>query len=392
VYKILWIFLALFLVFPAFAEPQTLADAKGDLLQKMQADGYLTEATAEQATQKYILNEDKHYIIVDKRSSSIDTSKTQTNQAEEESGWGQYFSLINFIKVLAVILLLVAFSGTIKKLIRGCWALIAMVPVWVYQSIFLAATVCASLFPASVWQSQFFYIGLFGIFGNLLVIVWILVIWEKLLNWLIKFLSFGLPLVSVVSFLLMIYFGTFAIFYQSAFLGFFAAVALSGVFTFSLFYMPGVLFLHFRENAIAAMVFGHLLVLTIFIALLLLGVATAYLTYFNAGIQYYCTVALGVALLVGSSPFYEKSRFLYFLILISLCVLVTPLYFFFNITILSTILYIFFVLVLMEWIGYWGFKAGVIIGLICIGAILFGLALFLEKYASTIIGMLKVGI
>jgi hypothetical protein len=390
--KILWIFLAMFLTFPAFAETKTLADAKGDLLQRMQADGYLTEAAAEEAKQKYILEEDRNYWIQDTQSKAIDTAAAELHQAEEESSWTQYLSLINFIKVFAVVLLLIAFSGIIKKLIHGCWFLIAMVPVWIYQTVFLAVMIYASLFPASIWASQYFYIALFGIFGNLLVILWIVAVWKKIENWIMKVLDFGIPLGSVISFLLMIYFGAFAIFYQSSFLGFFAAVALSGVFTFSLFYMPGVLFLYFKENALAAMVFGHLLALTIFIALLLLDIATAYLTYFNAGIQYYCTVALGVALLVGSSPFYEKSRLLYFLILIGLCVLVTPLYFFFNMTTLPTILYVFFVLVLMEWIGYWGFKAGVIVGLICIGAILFGLALFLEKYASIIIGMLKLGI
>jgi hypothetical protein len=388
--KILWIFLAMFLACPVFADTQTLADAKSDLLQKMQADGYLTEATLQEAKQKYILSDDKNYVITDNRSNSIDTSKTQTNQAEEESGWTQYFSLINFIKVLAVILLLVAFSGIIKKLIRGCWALIAMVPVWVYQSVFLAATVCASLFPTIIWQSQFFYIALFGIFGNLLVIVWILAIWNKLLDWLIKVLSFGLPLVSVVSLLLMVYFGAFAIVYQSSFLGFFAAVALSGVFTFSLYYMPGILFLHFKENALPAMVFGHLLALTIFIVLLQLGIATEYLAYFNAGIQYYCTLALGVALLVGSSPFYRSASIFYFLIFIAVCVAATFLYFFAGLTGMAIILYILFVLVFLEWIAYLGFKTGVITGLLLIGGLLFAIALILERYASVIINQFRI--
>jgi len=380
----------MFLVFPAFAETQTLAEAKGELLQKMQADGYITETVAEEAKQKYILDEDKNYLIRDERVSSPDITKAEINQAEEKSSWTQYFSLINFIKVLAVILLLVAFGGIIKKIIRGCWALIAMVPVWVYQGTFLAATVCASLFPAGIWKAQFFYIALFGIFGNLLIIVWILAIWEKLLKRLIKILNFGLPLMSVISFLLMIYFGVFAILYQSSFLGFFAAVALSGVFTFSLFYMPGILFLHFKENALAAMVFGHLLALTIFISLLQLGIATEYLAYFNAGIQYYCTLALGVALLVGSSPFYKSASIFYFLIFIAVCVATTFLYFFAGLTGMAIILYILFALVFLEWMAYLGFKTGVITGLLLIGGLLFAIALILERYAGVIISHFRI--
>jgi hypothetical protein len=383
--KVLWFFLAMLLVFPAFSETQTLADAKMELLQKMQNDGYLTEAAVAEARQKYIIDKDKDkdYVIQHKQ------SKIEVNQVEEELTWTQYLSLINFIKVFAVILLLIAFGGIIKNLIRGCWFLIKAVPVWIYQSVFLAATVSASLFPASVWQSQFFYIALFGIFGNLLIVVWILAIWEKLRNSLIKVLSFGLPLISVISLFMMIYFGVFAIAYQSSFLGFFAAIALSGVFTFSLFYVPGILFLNFKENALGAMVFGHLLALTIFIVLLQLGIVAEYLAYFNAGIQYYCTLALGVALLVGSSPFYHRSSIFYFLILTGACIAATFLYFFLNLTTLATILYIFFALVVLEWIGYLGFKAGVVAGLIVIGGLLYSTAMFLEKYSALIMNNLK---
>lgn len=387
--KILWIFLTMFLAFPAFADTQTLADVKSDLLQKMQADGYLTEAAAQEAKQKYIREEDKNYFIQN-ASKAIDSIKTEASQVEEASTWTQYFSLINFIKVLAVILLLVAFSGIIKKIIRGCWALIAMVPVWVYQSVFLTATVCASLFPASIWQSQFFYIALFGIFGNLMIGIWILSIWDKLRYTLKKLLSFGLPLMSVISLLLMIYFGTFAIVYQSSLLGFFAAVALSGVFTFSLFYAPGILFFDFKENALGAMVVGHLLALTIFIVLLQLGIATEYLIHFNAGIQYYCTLALGVALLVGSSPFYKEASIFYFLIFTAVCVAATFLYFFAGLTGMAIILYILFALVFLEWIAYLGFKTGVITGLLLIGGVLFAIALILERYASVIISHFKI--
>jgi hypothetical protein len=388
--KILWIFVLMFLPFTVLAETKTLADEKMILLQNLQKDGYLTESGMNEAANKYIKEEDKNYLVHDRDLQSVSVS--QGLSQEENSGWTQYLSLINFIKVFAIILLLIAFSGIIKKLIRIGWFLIAMVPVWAYQAIFLGATIYASLFPATIWASQFFYIALFGIFGNLLVIIWILAIWKKLQDLIKELLDFGLLAGSVISFLLLIYFGAFAILYQSSFLGFFAAVALSGVFSFSLFYTPGVLFLYFKENALIAMVFGHLLALTIFVYLLLSGIAAEYVAYFNAGIQYYCTLALGIALLAGSSPFYEKSKLFCFLLLIGLCVLATPLYFMFNITVLPVILYIFFVLVLIEWIGYWGFKSGVIVGLMSIGVILFGLAMFLEKYASIIIRVLKEGI
>ncbi len=385
--KFLWMFLLILLALPAIAEQQTLADAKDQLLQKLQADGSLTEDAAKKARENYILEEDKARIIGDAKNNA---SVADVNQENSESSWTQYLSLINFIKVLAVILLLVAFSGIIKNLIHRFWELIAKVPVWVYQVGFLAATLYASFFPASISASQFFYIALFGIIGNLILLIWILNWWDKLRDKLIQLLDIGIPLMSIVSFLLTIYFGVFAIAYQSSLLGFFAAVTLSGVFTFSLFYMPGVLFLQFKENALSAMVFGHLIVLIIYVTLLLLGVAGEYLVYFNAGIQYYCTLAMGIGLLVGSSPFYKSASLFYFITFIVVCAAATFLYFFTKLTGMAIILYVLFVLVFLEWIAYLGFKTGVITGLILIGGLLFGLALLLEKHASVILAHFKI--
>lgn len=385
--KFIWIILAMFLACPAVAEQQTLADAKNQLLQQLQADGSLTQASAEKARATYILEEDKARVITEVK---INAAVADATPAESENSWTQYLSLINFIKVLAVILLLVAFSGIIRNLIHRFWILITKVPVWIYQSGFLAATLYASIFPATIWASQFFYIALFGIFANLLIVVWILAWWDALRAKLEQLLDIGIPLISIVSFLLTIYFGAFAIMYQSSFLGFFAAVAVSGVFTFSLFYMPGVLFLQFKENALPAMVFGHLLVLAIYLTLLLLGVAGDNLVYFNAGIQYYCTLAMGIGLLVGSSPFYKEASLFYFLTFIVVCAAATFLYFFANLTGMAIILYILFVLVFLEWIAYLGFKTGVITGLILIGGLLFAIALLLEKYASLIIGQFRI--
>lgn len=384
--KFIWIFLVIFLACPAIAEQQTLAEAKDQLLQQLQAEGSITEDAAKKARENYILEEDKARIIGDAKNNAI----VDANQENSESSWTQYLSLINFIKVLAVILLLVAFSGIIKNLIHRFWELIAKVPVWVYQAGFLAATLYASFFPASISASQFFYIALFGIIGNLILLVWILNWWDKLRDKLIQLLDIGIPLMSIVSFLLTIYFGAFAIAYQSSLLGFFAAVTLSGVFTFSLFYMPGVLFLQFKENALSAMVFGHLIVLIIYVTLLLLGVAGEYLVYFNAGIQYYCTLAMGIGLLVGSSPFYKSASLFYFITFIAVCAAATLIYFFTKLTGMAIILYVLFVLVFLEWIAYLGFKTGVITGLILIGGLLFGLALLLEKYASVILAHFKI--
>ena len=60
----------------------------------------------------------------------------------------------------------------------------------------------------------------------------------------------------------MIYFGVLAIVYQSSVFGFFSAVGLSGIFSFSLIYFPGLLVFYFKENKLASVVFGHIIVLS----------------------------------------------------------------------------------------------------------------------------------
>ena len=53
-----------------------------------------------------------------------------------------------------------------------------------------------------------------------------------------------------------------------------------------------------------AVVFGHLAVLVIYVYFF---VTMPEITkYYDVGIQYYCTIAMSVGLLVGASPFYKR--------------------------------------------------------------------------------------
>lgn len=182
----------------------------------------------------------------------------------------------------------------------------------------------------------------------------------------------------------MIYFGVLAVAYQSSLFGFFAAVCLSGVFSFGMSYLPGVLTLDFKESMLPAVVFGHLIVIAGYIATF--KNAPEYTMYFNIGIQYYCTIALGVALLVGASPFYKKEVAAgYALMFMVIAVMSSFGYFFYDLKVMSSIVMIFFVLFLLEWIGYFSYHSGAIIGSAMIGGTLFGLAMLFEKYGSMII-------
>lgn len=148
--------------------------------------------------------------------------------------------------------------------------------------------------------------------------------------------------------------------------------------------MPGVLFLSFKEEMLNAVIFGHLAVLMIYVYLF--RTIPDITRYYDIGIQYYCTIALCVGLLVGSSPFYDKGNKLgYASCLIILFFLENYGYFFLDLKVISSIVSCFFILFVLEWIGYIGFKGGLIIGCAILGTSLYGIALLLEKYGKIFI-------
>lgn len=350
----------------------TKADIKVELIQELKKDGYLSDKMATEVSGKYITEEDKKPIaeVIIKESKSIT--------------WEKWLSWTNFFKVLGIILCLIAFSGFLKKIILGLWDLIVAVPQYVYQTGFLGLFGTGVLRPDLIWESQSFYVALFSSFALLMVLAWVIEAYPKVLEFVKKLFNLGIPFESILSFYGMLYFGALAWFYQSSIFGFFAAVCLSGVFSFTMKYMPGVLFLDFKEKMLNAVVFGHLAVLAIYVYFFM--TMPEITKYYDVGIQYYCTIAMSVGLLVGASPFYKRGTAMgYALMFVVLFFLANYGYFFMDLKVIGSIVSCFFVLLVLEWLGYIGFKGGLIVGCATLGASLYALSLLLEKYGSMII-------
>lgn len=358
----------------SFAENnQTVADIKMGLISSMEKDGYLSQKMAGEVAQKYITEEDKKL-----------TKENLVSQEAKTVSWSDFLSWINFVKVMGVLFLLIAFAGTIKRIIIGLWKFITKVPTYVYQGGFLSASLFGLICPKLIWAEEFFHVALLSSFSTLLILSWIVKTYPKLAEIFRKMFNIGVPIECVVSFYGMIYFGVLAVVYQSSIFGFFAAVCLSGVFSFGMTYMPGVLTLNFKEEMIHSVVFGHLIVLGSYLSTM--NIVPEYTQYFNVGIQYYCTIALGVALLVAASPFYRSEiAVAYALIFIVVAIAASMGYFIYDLKVVSSILMVFFVLFLLEWIAYFGYRGGAIIGSAIFGGTLFGLAMLFEKYGSMII-------
>lgn len=362
----------------AFAQNSTNSEElKIELINKMTNDGFLSPKLALEAKEKYI-------DVTKLNAKSV--AKKNIIENKTASKWTDYLSLINFIKVCAVILLLYTFSGVLTKTIKAFWHLIVQVPTYIYQLAFLGASITATIAPQLISTSQSFYIALFGAFANIILLGWIFSTYPKLEIMLMKIFNLGIPLACILSFFGMIYFSALALTYQSEIFGFFAAVCLSGIFSFGLYYSRGTLWLHFKDSALSSVVFGHLIVLGIYAFIHTNGMFADQLVLFSTGLEYYCTIALCTGLLVGSAPWYkENTTGLYTLLFVLVFVASILGYFFLDLKVIGGIVSCFFVLFCLEWISYLSFRAGALIGAGVLGSSLFGLAMLLEKFGSSII-------
>lgn len=358
------------------AEPaKTETQVKLELLNTLEKDGYLSEKLASEAKLKYI----------DATKVSAPVTAANATKVEEPGFFERYLTLASVVKVIGVGLILLAFGGTIRNIIVGTWHLLVKVPVEVYQAPMLAVSVYATIMANQVWPSQGFYVALLASIANIILLGWILATHLKLAQALAKLFNLGIPVSSVVSFWAMLYFGLLAIHYQSQVFGFLAAVALSGVFTFGLYYTWGTLVLHFKENALAAVVFGHLLVLGGYAALHIMNLMPAEAAYFRGGVEYYCSVALGVGLLVGASPWNRENAGLYVVIFLATAGAALVGYTMFDLTVIGSFLLCFAALFVLEWVMYWGYKGGLIIGSLILGATLYGGSMLMENYGQYIV-------
>lgn len=356
-------------------QDKTTADIRLELLQKMQQDGFLSDKMAQEARLKY----------VDPKAVNAPVAKDALPAAP--SLWERYVSWVNFFKVAAVLLLLVAFSGAIAKLGKRLKTIILLVPTPVYQTVLLSASVYGTFCAADFLAEQAYYVRLFSAFSNLILLGWVFKSTESLKALLAHLIKSGLPLNILACAAGALYFGALAVFNGSSLLGFIAVIFLSGVFSFGVSYAPGVLTLFFADNRMAAVILGHLLLLCTYAWLKISGGLPPQSALFAAGIEYYATVALGVGFLAGTSPFGRKNGAAgaYFvLFLITLVAAVTG-YFFFDLKVIGTIMCFFGLLLALEWIASLSYMAGFLPCAAIMGAVLYGVAMLLEANSHLII-------
>ncbi|GAA3921221.1 hypothetical protein [Litoribacillus peritrichatus] len=339
-----------------------------ETIDKLVQDGFLTEENAQYAKEQYV---------------------TGASETSESAGkgitWSGYFSLTGAVKFLAVAFLLFAFRGIISNLVDTFFRIIMLVPTVVYQG-------CASIFagvltfaPQWIWPSEAFYLALTGSLLQLLVIGWVFVIYEKFGDALIKLLSLGMKPHVMAGVYLAIYFSVLAIMYQSSTFGVFAVASFvfaTGFVIYQLAY--GVALGVDDESYLPIVIYSNFLVLLIYGLITVTGVTVPYIEHFAFGIEYVCSLALSVCLLISALPWSKEDKGFNaacFLMVLSFALALIGAKLF-ELTTISAFMNTCFTLWILSWVGYWGTKGGFIVFSLIASVSLYGLALLLENHAN----------
>ncbi len=355
---------------------QSVGEVKSTFVEQMTQNGYITKGQAQEIKNKLITSSD--FSVEIQSQGVVKGDDTIQKTVSEHS----LLSFSNFLIIAGIFLVVAFFWKSIKNLIL-------QVPAIIYQAVFLSISIFATIYPEKFSSQYAFYVVLFASIMNLVIIGWIAAtyseITEKILG-MFKFLEkIGLRPETVLSAWLMVYFGFFAITYQSQLFGFFATIAFSSIFSFVIVSFPGMIGLGQTRNIPAALIVGHLAAFAAFIVMGLQGVATQYTQYFATGIQYYCTLAIGVTLLIQSSFWSKDNRGIYIMAFIALTLVANFFAATINLTATAAIMNILIAIWIIEWVGYVSFSAGALAGLLFSGVSLIGLGIFIDKYSAPIL-------
>lgn len=386
--KNIWLVFLMLFSFTAFAsEPTGNVLKEGEIIlqtiDNLTKNGYITEKNALEAKKEYVLNNPEVFERI------IDTEKNSQNKIDDDISWTEHITFVNSIFFIATICALIAFHGVIIKLIKSGLFFILKVPVILYQLGFLALSLTMTFRPDLLWMEYSFYIALFGSIANILVLGWMAVIYDDLFEKLINLISLGLNKETMVNLWLCLYFGMFAIANESQTFGLFSVIFLVATTWFAIVKLS--LKLGFRdksENAVlGTVVFSNLGILAIYILSTISALSIPYINLFSVGIEYVCTLALMIALIVNSSPWSRKENnfLVYFMLMIIVSILGFCLGIFFDLTVIAAFTNTFFIVFIGLWVFDFLKETGKIIIMTVLSALLYGLGKLLSKYPELFI-------
>jgi len=256
-----------------------------------------------------------------------------------------------------------------------------MIPQEVYQFAALATSIMLTFHPETIWASEALYLSIFGVIANVIILGWIADTYEEIVERIIRLISLNVPISIVVSAYATLYFGGFAIYIDSWFLGIIASIAFVGMFTFTMETSGICTFIGFdKEDLIVPGMLVSLLILVIYSFVTITNIPVPYLDVFSVGIEYVITIMLTISLVILTSFFFKKEA------IFGLSILLFILTFLganagmilFGLNVIPAIVNTGFVLFFMGWLHYFTYQLSGILTMFVAAVTLYGTALLIE--------------
>jgi hypothetical protein len=296
-------------------------------------------------------------------------------------------SFANFAKVVAILCLLVAAMAGIVLITP----ILASIPVEVFQVPLLILALVGSIWPDLYWESQSAYIAVLSVFLACIGCGWVFATHEALPRLWSKLDNAGWPVFVIVTGAAMFVFGALAVRHQSQLLGLAAAMCYSGIMGFGFYYFPHTLMMYVWRDSLSVVVYGHMVIIVAYIACKHLLFFPAVIKVFAVGIEYYCTIAMGVGFLLATSPWdfeeklhlgYKLGTLLVFVATLSafMCV-----YFLLGTKAIGSILCVHAVFIFLEYYYYFCSYGGFVFTMAAMAVALYGCAMLLEKHGRNLL-------
>lgn len=349
-----------------------------NVIKSLQDSGYITEKNAKEAKVEFVLNKNNLDKIIKEnqlKDNSVD-SPTSTIM--------NYVNTVNLFKILGVVALLIAFKGFLVKIVLA----IVNIPVVIYQVLLMGASLFGTFYSEMIWASEAYYLSLFFIVSNILILGWIYSEKEEFWNKIFSYISLNMNPIVVVSFYLTLYFGFFTLQTESVFLSVLTLIAFESMFGFMIVTIGLTTYIGYEDDDYIGFSFiVNALLLTLYCATSIMAIEIPYFDLFSVAIAYISSIVFTVTLLIKSSFYFMDEKGFWFYVLITLLVSFGSMFggSMYDLEVIPAVINTGFVIFISSWICYLTSTINGILTTAVIGVLLYGSALLMEKYPELFI-------
>ncbi len=349
-----------------------------NVIKSLQDSGYITEKNAKEAKVEFVLNKNNLDKIIKEnqlKDNSVDSSTSTIMN---------YVNTVNLFKILGIVALLIAFKGFLVKIVLA----IVNIPVVFYQILLMSASIFGTFYSEMIWASEAYYLSLFFIVSNILILGWIYSEKEEFWKKVFSYISLNMNPIVVVSFYLTLYFGFFTLQTESVFLSVLTLIAFESMFGFMIVTIGLTTYIGYEEDDYIGFSFiVNALLLTLYCATSIMAIEIPYFDLFSVAIAYISSIVFTVTLLIKSSFYFMDEKGFWFYVLITLLVSFGSMFggSMYNLEIIPAVINTGFVIFISSWICYLTSTINGILTTAVIGVLLYGSALLMEKYPELFI-------